>query len=99
MAGLPGWDRDRLAAAPGADVEAARWQIYAGKVEPQINTDYAGLIHKLEVGEMSAKAREHEQKAQDRRDKETFRAGERRQADLRKGLLLDEEDEPDEDDD
>jgi hypothetical protein len=96
MAGLPGWDRDRLALAPGADVEAARWQIYAGKVEPQINTDYPGLIHKLELSEMPTKTREREEKAQLRRDKETLRAGERRQADLRAALLLDEEDEPDE---
>ncbi len=94
MAGLPGWDRDRLATAPEADVEAARWQIYAAKVEPQINTDYPGLIRKLELADMSAKSREQAEKAQVRRDKETLRAGERRQADLRKALMLDEDDEP-----
>lgn len=97
MAGLPGWDRDRLATAPGADVEAARWQIYAGKVEPQISTDYPAAIHRLELAEMSAKAREREEKAQMRRDRETLRASQRHQADLRKALLLDEEDEPEDD--
>lgn len=97
MAGLPGWDRDRLATAPAGDVEAARWLIYAAKVEPQISMDYPGTIRKLQLADMTGKAREREEKAQVKRDIETLRAGERRQAELRKALLLDEPDEPEDD--
>lgn len=98
MAELPGWDRDRLASSPGSDVEAARWQIYARVVEPQISIDYPEAIRRRELSEMSARSRAREEKAQLGRDKETLRTGQRNQAELRKALLLDNEDEPDEDD-
>jgi len=98
MAELPGWDRDRLATAPGADVEAARWLVYARELRPEVTFNYPAHIRAAEVEAMTGHRREREIAADRKRQLEALRAGQRQQADMREGLLLDGEDEPEEDD-
>ena len=89
MAELPGWDRDRLAIAPEADVEAARWMVYATVLKSEIAFDYPGAIRQAELAMMSAKGREREEGHDRKRHLELLRQNQRVQAGLRKNLLLD----------
>lgn len=90
MAELPGWDRGRLATAPERDVEAARLLVYARARAPEIRRDIEGDIR--QVTRMGQKVSELDI-ALDRRDAlRELTAAKDRQADLRRALELDEDD-------
>lgn len=92
MAELPGWDRTRLGTAAEADVAAARWQIYARVVAPEVTVDYEAKIHDAEVAGM--KGKQYDAVVADDRKKaiRAWRAAQPEQRRLRRLLLLDEAD-------
>lgn len=93
MAELPGWDRGRLATAAPADVEAARWLVYARARAPEIRRDLAGDIEALELGGRELTALQQRQLRG--RAIEELRAAQRAQAELRVVLELDDDGEDD----
>lgn len=82
MAELPGWDRGRLDHALPADVEAARWIVFARKVQPVIAVDFPRRIRDIERIDRPAspmalraeRAREREELAQSQRLQSSYRA-------------------------
>lgn len=56
MLELPGWSRSRIRFAPRADVEAARWRVYAGVLESTVNFDVEGK--ELDLAEADASPKE-----------------------------------------
>lgn len=93
MAFLPGWDRGRLMTADPADVEAARWIVYAQALKPIVDADIEGGLEQLVQADMTPKARESRQKSQRAKARERFAQARRQQAEVRAALELDAEDE------
>lgn len=92
---LPSWSRARLLTAPQADVEAARWRVYAGVLEPTVNFDVEGKQLDLAEADASPKEARRYQKKRLGMAREAVKklAAAREQA--RKFLMLDDEEEPD----
>lgn len=95
MAHLPGWDRTRLALAEAADVAAARWIVFAREMRPIVTADYAGQREALARADITdAKSLERVARQARARARAALIDAERNQAEIRKVLGLDDEDEP-----
>lgn len=96
MAELPGWDRARLATAPGPDVEAARWIVYGRVLAPEIHFDYPGAMHSLDLADMKPESEERARRADRKIARQQLRAAAERQQAYRRLLRLDEPDDAEE---
>lgn len=91
MALLPGWDRQRLEAADPADVEAARWLVFAQGVKPIVDDDIDGQLEQLAQADMEPKARERRGKHLRAKAREALHKRRTQQDAIRKILELDAE--------
>jgi hypothetical protein len=95
MAELPGWDRDRLALALPADVDAARWRVFADRLMPLATGDFRGQREALAMHDLKGPALERAERRARLEAIEALKAAERAQVDTREVLMLDDEDEDD----
>lgn len=89
MAYLPGWNRERLATADPADVQAARLLAYAQAVRPIVERDLKGALEELGRAELKGAAYERAMKQARARARENLQQAMKQQAEVRAILELD----------